>query len=92
MAASVATFVATGMEFDPENTREPQDWGEGYYPDGLMQKDVIRRLLMCGHGTGERGYIPHGQVYGYSSYRLQTDNRKCNVGLDNKKTRTPKFP
>jgi len=45
----------------------PKDWGGGHYPPGMMQTNVIRRLLM--YGIDEAGVqqaldIPTGKVYG----------------------------
>jgi len=78
---------------------DPKDWGAGHYPEDRFQSALVRRLLMHGDegvwgtATEEMGYIPHGQVYGFTRARDQPVQRKCNVGLDGMiQTRVPKHP
>jgi len=44
------------------------DWsggtGHGFYDSMLLQSDLIKRLLMYGHGIGTKSDIPHGSIYG----------------------------
>lgn len=53
----------------------PCDWG--WYPDRVMQTDVIQRLLMYGYDTTSKGDISRGDVYGlsYNSVWNATSNR-----------------
>jgi hypothetical protein len=48
----------------------PSDWGGGYYPPGLTQRELINRLVMSSGGyneeiTGEPRDLPLGPVWGY---------------------------
>ena len=48
----------------------PADWGGGYYPPGLTQRELINRLVMSSGGyneeiTGEPRDLPLGSVWGY---------------------------
>jgi hypothetical protein len=48
----------------------PDDWGGGYYPPGLTQRELVSRLLMRSGGVGEidtadRRDLPAGTVYGW---------------------------
>ena len=44
------------------------DWGsaseEGFYPRGLQQADLVKRLLMYGHSSSDKADIPYGDVEG----------------------------
>lgn len=42
----------------------PRDWG--WYPDRIMQTNIIQRLLMYGYDTTSKGDISRGDVYGLS--------------------------
>ena len=78
-----------------------KDWGAGYYPENLMQTNLVKRLLMYGVGnpaSDARGYIPHESVYGvwYEIVNSQEVvhkgvNDKAPVGLDCM-TKDPKHP
>ena len=47
----------------------PGDWSSqgniGFYAHGLLQRDIIRRLLMCGYAGDDHVDIPQGKVKGY---------------------------
>ena len=43
---------------------DPKDWGAGYYEEGLMHTNLIKRLLMYGIRHDDRGHVPHGHVRG----------------------------
>lgn len=53
------TLVVTGM---PTGERLPHGWG--WYPPAVSQADVVRRLLMYGYDTSDKGDISSGDVYG----------------------------
>lgn len=53
------TLVVTGM---PTEERLPHDWG--WYPPAVSQADIVRRLLMYGYDTSDKGDISAGDVYG----------------------------
>lgn len=46
----------------PTESRMPQD--HGFFPDGTLQSDIVRRLLMYGVGSETKGRIPRGAVDG----------------------------
>jgi len=61
---------------------EPMDWSNGtgcrYYSVGVVQEDIIRRLLMCGHGYPERYDLSLGSIYGFSA---DGDDGLVDVGI-----------
>ena len=48
--------------------RLPNDWGNGYYPKGLTQEEVVRKLIIYGrsgrYDPEPRIDLPSGSVYG----------------------------
>jgi len=45
----------------------PSDWGRGFWPDGTMQTNIIKRLLMYGHGDyppHNADILPYGYIHG----------------------------
>jgi len=72
---------------------DTKDWGAGYYQNDLLHTNFITRLLMYGISHGNKGHVPHGDVYGI--YRPRGSNQfikgKVPIGLDNPNfTRQPK--
>jgi len=47
------------------------DWGTGYYDRKLELHNLLPRLLMYGVSNPQKGYIPHGDIYGV--YEAQWD-------------------
>jgi len=62
----------------------PDDWGCGFYPEGMMQEDIVKRLLMNGEydieDTPHGGIIPYGNVWGLG-YTWAGTNRVWSLGL-----------
>ena len=60
--------VALSVTGGVSRIRMPQDWGsatdEGFYPRGLQQADLVKRLLMYGYTSQTKADIPYGAVYG----------------------------
>lgn len=54
-----ATLSVTGM---PRKAWAPLDWG--WYPDFVTQEVLVKRLLMYGFNTTDKGDISRGDVYG----------------------------
>ncbi len=71
------------------------DWGGGYYPQGLQQAGFNEgRLLMYGSGSSASvaADIPHGSVYGYGYIRNGSDELELKlvpVGRSDMSTRQP---
>jgi hypothetical protein len=67
--------------------RIPADWGGGYYPPGLTQRELITRLLMRGGGFGPEPslsgsiYLPRGTVYGWRYAEGDSVRTLGNVGV-----------
>ena len=67
--------------------RIPADWGGGYYPPGLMQRELIPRLLMRGERFGPEPelsgsvYLPRGTVYGWRNAGGGTGRTLGNAGV-----------
>jgi hypothetical protein len=67
--------------------RIPADWGGGYYPPGLMQRELIMRLLMRGERFGPEPelsgsvYLPRGTVYGWRNAGGGTGRTLGNAGV-----------
>jgi len=64
----------------------PKDWGGGYYPAGLLQADLVTRLLMYGYSEDDALDIPYGEVWGV--YKTM-EKGMVEVGVKNMKTRSP---
>ena len=62
----------------------PDDWGNGFYPEGMMQEDIVKRLLMNGDydvtATPHGGIIPYGKVWGLGHTQVGT-NQVWSLGL-----------
>jgi len=67
--------------------RIPADWGGGYYPPGLAQRELIPRLLMRGECFGPEpdfsgsAYLPRGTVYGWRNTGGGTARTLGNAGV-----------
>ena len=67
--------------------RIPADWGGGYYPPGLAQRELIMRLLMRGERFGPEPelsgsvYLPRGTVYGWRNAGGGTVRTLGNAGV-----------
>ena len=67
--------------------RIPADWGGGYYPPGLAQRELIPRLLMRGECFGPEPelsgsvYLPRGTVYGWRNAGGGTVRTLGNAGV-----------
>jgi len=67
--------------------RIPADWGGGYYPLGLEQRELIPRLIMRGGGFGPEPpsptsiYLPRGTVYGWRNVGGGTVRTLGNAGV-----------
>lgn len=61
---------------------EPMDWSNGtgcrYYPVGVDQESIIKRLLMCGNAYPGSVDISAGSVYGFTEY---DDDGQVDVGF-----------
>ena len=61
---------------------EPMDWSNGtgcrYYPVGVDQESIIKRLLMCGNAYPSSVDISAGSVYGFTEY---DDDGQVDVGF-----------
>ena len=67
--------------------RIPADWGGGYYPPGLAQRELIPRLIMRGGGFGPEPpsptsiYLPRGTVHGWRNAGGGTGRTLGNAGV-----------
>ncbi len=63
---------------DISRTRLPDDWGsmdeQGYYPSGVNQVSLLRRLLMYGYKIPSAKDLSYGDIYGL--YYISTLNGK----------------
>ena len=60
----------------------PDDWACGYYPEGTMQADVIKRLLMYGDGDyspSKADMVPYGDIWGLG-YKGTGTNQVWSLG------------
>jgi len=67
--------------------RIPADWGGGYYPPGLAQRELITRLIMRSGGFGPEPplsvsvCLPRGTVYGWRNAGGGTSRTLGNAGV-----------
>ena len=67
--------------------RIPADWGGGYYPPGLAQRELITRLIMRSGGFGPEPplsvsvCLPRGTVYGWRNAGGGTGRTLGNAGV-----------
>jgi hypothetical protein len=67
--------------------RVPADWGGGYYPPGLTQRELITRLIMRSGGFGPEPplsvsvCLPRGTVYGWRNAGGGTGRTLGNAGV-----------
>ncbi len=67
--------------------RIPADWGGGYYPPGLTQRELITRLIMRGERFGPEPpfsvsvCLPRGTVYGWQNAGGGTGRTLGNAGV-----------
>ena len=63
--------------------RMPSDWGRGFWPDGTQQTNIIKRLLMYGHGDyppHKADILPYGNIHGVG-YKLVNGQRVFSLDM-----------
>ena len=76
--------------------RLPLDWGtdasEAYYPEGMLQTNLLHRLIMIGTESPENRVLPYGRIQGVwypDGYSAPLSTNTAPVGFSNITTRNP---
>jgi len=76
--------------------RLPLDWGtdasEAYYPEGMLQTNLLHRLIMIGTESPENRVLPYGRIQGVwypDGYNAPLSTNTAPVGFSSITTRNP---